>query len=180
MLQDLPGRTPIQRLGRNRTGCNRRDFTSLMTGASTRPPLVCGNSPQDPLASIHLGQPWPWGRKPPRGELLLAAPSASRLELLLFRDGNASQLGSGELSSQHHRSGDIWHVEVEGIGIGCCYAYRVFGPPTGATRVQPPKLLLDPCARAITGWDVYQRTDALGGMPNTAKCSRGGDRARSL
>ena len=129
------------------------------------------------MASIHLGQPWPLGAQATsRGvNFSLAAPSASRIELLLFRDGNASEPEhTVELSSQHHRSGDIWHVEVEGVGIGCCYAYRVFGPlQPGQHGYNPSKLLLDPCARAITGWDVYQRTDALGGMPNTAKCLKG-------
>ena len=104
----------------------------------------------------------------------LAAPSASRIELLLFRDGNASEPEQTIELSSSHRSGDVWHVEVEGVGIGCCYAYRVFGPlQPGNHGYNPSKLLLDPCARAITGWDVYSRVDALGGMPNTAKCLKG-------
>jgi glycogen operon protein len=104
----------------------------------------------------------------------LAAPSASRIELLLFRDGNASEPDQTIELNSSHRSGDLWHVEVEGVGIGCCYAYRVFGPlQPGNHGYNPSKLLLDPCARAITGWDVYSRVDALGGMPNTAKCLKG-------
>ena len=104
----------------------------------------------------------------------LAAPSASRIELLLFRDGNASEPEQTIELNSSHRSGDLWHVEVEGVGIGCCYAYRVFGPlQPGNHGYNPSKLLLDPCARAITGWDVYSRVDALGGMPNTAKCLKG-------
>ena len=104
----------------------------------------------------------------------LAAPSASRIELLLFRDGNASEPEQTIELSSSHRSGDVWHVEVEGVGIGCCYAYRVFGPlQPGNHGYNPSKLILDPCARAITGWDVYSRVDALGGMPNTAKCLKG-------
>ena len=62
------------------------------------------------MASIHLGQPWPLGAQATsRGvNFSLAAPSASRVELLLFRDGNASEPEhTVELSSQHHRSGDI-------------------------------------------------------------------------
>ncbi|MGA0337448.1 MAG: glycogen debranching protein [Vulcanococcus sp.] len=128
------------------------------------------------MASIHLGQPWPLGAQAtPRGvNFSLAAPSASRIELLLFRDGNASEPEQTIELSSSHRSGDLWHVEVEGVGIGCCYAYRVFGPlQPGNHGYNPSKLLLDPCARAITGWDVYSRVDALGGMPNTAKCLKG-------
>ncbi|UPM49734.1 isoamylase [Synechococcus sp. A10-1-5-1] len=128
------------------------------------------------MASIHLGQPWPLGAQAtPRGvNFSLAAPSASRIELLLFRDGSASEPEQTIELHSAHRSGDIWHVEVEGVGIGCCYAYRVFGPlQPGQHGYNPSKLLLDPCARAIAGWDVYKRVDALGGMPNTAKCLKG-------
>ncbi len=34
-------------------------------------------------------------------------------------------------------------------------------------------MLLDPCARAITGWDVYERLQAVGAKPNTATCLKG-------
>ena len=66
----------------------------------------------------------------------LAAPLATRVELLLFASGSAPEpMQVVDLDSQHHRSGEHWHVEVEGIGIGCCYAYRVFGAaPTAAPR----------------------------------------------
>ncbi|MFZ9607927.1 MAG: glycogen debranching protein, partial [Vulcanococcus sp.] len=128
------------------------------------------------MASIHLGQPWPLGAQAtPRGvNFALAAPSATRVELLLFSSGQAPEPEQVVELHAQHRSGDIWHVEVEGIGIGCCYAYRVFGPLLpGRHGYNPSKLLLDPCARAITGWDVYKRVDALGAMPNTARCLKG-------
>ena len=113
-----------------------------------------------PLGSIRLGQPWPLGATAtPRGvNFSLAAPLATRVELLLFASGSAPEpMQVVDLDGHHHRSGEHWHVEVEGIGIGCCYAYRVFGPlQPGRHGFNPSKLLLDPCARAITGWDVYR------------------------
>jgi isoamylase len=128
------------------------------------------------LASIHLGQPWPLGSTAEEGgvNFSLAAPMATRVELLLFADGQAPEPQQVIELDGKHRSGDIWHVRVEGVGIGCCYAYRVFGPlQPGRHGFNPSKLLLDPCARAITGWDVYRRVDALGAMPNTASCLKG-------
>ena len=99
---------------------------------------------------------------------------ATRVELLLFSNGNAPEPDQVVELDHRHRSGDIWHAEVGGIGIGCCYAYRVFGPlQPGRHGFNPSKLLLDPCARAITGWDVYRRVDAIGAMPNTASCLKG-------
>ena len=128
------------------------------------------------MGSIRLGQPWPLGATATAHgvNFSLTAPLATRVELLLFEHGNAPEpLQVVELDSQH-RSGDHWHVEVEGVGIGCCYAYRVFGPlQPGRHGFNPSKLLLDPCARAITGWDVYRRVDALGATPNTASCLKG-------
>ena len=99
---------------------------------------------------------------------------ATRVELLLFASGNAPEPEQVVELDHRHRSGDIWHVEVEGIGIGCCYAYRVFGPlQPGRHGFNPSKLLLDPCARAISGWNVYRRAEALGATPNTASCLKG-------
>ncbi|MFZ9463473.1 MAG: glycogen debranching protein, partial [Vulcanococcus sp.] len=111
----------------------------------------------------------------PRGvNFSLVAPLASRVELLLFAAGDAPEPMQVVELHNGHRSGDHWHVEVEGVGIGCCYAYRVFGPlQPGRHGFNPSKLLLDPCARAISGWNVYRRADALGATPNTANCLKG-------
>ena len=128
------------------------------------------------MHTIRLGQPWPLGSlATDQGvNFALAAPMATRVELLLFASGNAPEPEQVVELDHRHRSGDIWHVDVEGIGIGCCYAYRVFGPlQPGRHGFNPSKLLLDPCARAITGWDVYRRVDAVGAMPNTASCLKG-------
>ena len=85
----------------------------------------------------------------------LAAPAANRVELLLFPHADAAQPDRIIDLDSAHRSGDYWHVEVEGLGAGCCYGYRVFGPlQPGGHGFRPAKVLLDPCARAISGWNV--------------------------
>ena len=83
----------------------------------------------------------------------VAAPSANRVELLIFSSAEASSPELLiDLKDSNHRSGDYWHVEVEGLTAGCCYGYRVFGPlAPGGHGFRPAKVLLDPCARAITG-----------------------------
>jgi glycogen operon protein len=105
----------------------------------------------------------------------LAAPAADRIELLLFRNGSDRVPERViELDGRRHRSGDYWHVEVEGLNEGCCYGYRVFGPlARGAHGFCPSKVLLDPAARAITGWDVYDRVLATGPSPNAHACLKG-------
>jgi glycogen operon protein len=104
----------------------------------------------------------------------VAAPLATRVELLLFEHGAAPEPCQVIELDGSHRSGDYWHVEVEGVGVGCCYGYRVFGPlMPGSHGFNPSKVLLDPCARAISGWEVYDRGKAVGATPNTACCLKG-------
>lgn len=130
--------------------------------------------PQRALSGIHPGSPWPLGSSlTSRGvNFVLAAPGADRIELLLYSNGHdRSPERVIELDGRRHRSGDYWHVEVEGVGEGCCYGYRVFGPlAPGGHGFQPSKVLLDPAARAINGWDVYDRVLATGPTPNAHAC----------
>ena len=99
---------------------------------------------------------------------------ATRVELLLFASAGSREPSSVIGLDRRHRSGDHWHVEVEGVGIGSCYGYRVYGPLLpGGHGFNPSKVLVDPCARAIAGWEVYERTAALGAIPNTSCCLKG-------
>ena len=69
---------------------------------------------------IRIGNPWPLGAScTSRGvNFSLVAPMATRVELLLFADAAAAEPQRLiELDGQH-RSGDHWHVEVEGVGLG--------------------------------------------------------------
>ena len=125
---------------------------------------------------MHLGRPWPLGASlTARGvNFSVVAPLATRLELLLFAQGEATEPSAVIELDQRHRSADHWHVEVEGIGLGQCYGYRVFGPlQPGGHGFNPSKVLLDPCARAIAGWRGYQRGAAVGAAPNTSCCLKG-------
>jgi len=62
------------------------------------------------------------------------------------------------LEPDRHRSGDVWHVWVQGVRPGQLYAYRAEGPyrPREGHRFNPHRLLLDPYATSVTrldGWD---------------------------
>jgi len=125
---------------------------------------------------IRIGKPWPLGSSlTPRGvNFSVVAPLATRVELLLFADGEAQEAEAVIALEGQHRSGDHWHVEVEGIGLGCCYGYRVFGPlEPGNHGFNPSKVLVDPCARALAGWGGYKRSAAVGAIPNTSCCLKG-------
>ena len=129
------------------------------------------------MSTILRGRPWPLGSS--LSELgvnfSVAAPGANRVELLLFESGEAaSPCEVIDLEGDRHRSGDYWHVELPGLQAGCCYGYRVFGAlAPGGHGFHPGKVLLDPCARAIDGWSVYERGAATGASPNTDCCLKG-------
>ncbi len=128
------------------------------------------------MSATRIGHPWPLGASVTRRgvNFSVVAPLATRIELLIFADGEAREPLEVIDLDPCHRSGEHWHVEVEGLGLGCCYGYRVFGPiQPGSHGFNPSKVLLDPCARAITGWDGYKRGAAVGAVPNASACLKG-------
>jgi isoamylase len=86
--------------------------------------------------------------------------NARHVQLELFdraEDGQPARVI--ELDSLRHRTGDVWHAWVKGIQPGQLYAYRMNGPydPREGHRFNVNRLLLDPCASAISplpAWDV--------------------------
>ncbi|GAC1473277.1 MAG: glycogen debranching protein GlgX [Isosphaeraceae bacterium] len=91
---------------------------------------------------------------------------ATRVELLLFdniTDRRPSQVIP--LSRETNRTGDVWHIFVEGLQNRTLYNLRVEGPYEPArtgTRFNASKTLIDPYAPAISGDFYWQSGDALG------------------
>ena len=85
------------------------------------------------------------------------------MSLLLFDSAQASRpVREIELDPRLNRTGDMWHVHVDGVGPWALYLYRVDGPnqPDKGHRFNPDKLLLDPYVKAVTGsftWDVLSQ-----------------------
>jgi len=84
---------------------------------------------------------------------------ASAVELLLYSPADAATHSTSiHLDPACHRSGDIWHLRVEGPRPGQAYAWRVNGPyePEQGLRYNPKRIVIDPYAPALTGvsgWD---------------------------
>ena len=138
---------------------------------------------------VRRGVPLPLGTSESGGGVNFALFSrhASRVRLELFDhpdDATASRVI--DLDPARNRTGDVWHVWVDGIRPGQFYAYRVDGPyrPSEGHRFNFNKLLLDPFATAISrvpNWDfgsargydpaapqqdlVCSSTDDAGAMP---------------
>jgi glycogen operon protein len=97
--------------------------------------------------------------------------TCSGLELLLFDSAQDSQPAQTiAFDPQHHRSVHYWHLFVSGLRAGQIYAYRAYGEfaPERGLRFDPTKILLDPYAKAIVGWETYRRTAAMQPGDNAA------------
>ncbi len=89
----------------------------------------------------------------------------SSVTLLLFESDNpGSPFIEVPLDPELHRTGDIWHILVEGLPEQQIYGYSIDGPyePEKGHRFNKNKLLIDPCARAITGNRQWNLTIAQG------------------
>jgi glycogen operon protein len=127
---------------------------------------------QTPSSAGHAGRPHPTypGYPVPLGvhlhddgaQFTLFSRRATAVSLLLF--GSPEDLDpyqTIELDPVFNRTGDIWHVWVEGISAGQSYAYRVDGPyePNEGHRFNKNRLLVDPYATALSTrprWDFLR------------------------
>jgi isoamylase len=112
-------------------------------------------------SEVRSGIPLPMGAHQ-RGDgvnFAFFSRNASRVRLELFNHPvDATPAKVIDLDPTRNRTGDIWHVWVEGVRSGQLYAYRVDGPyqPKEGHRFNFNKLLLDPFATAISrlpNWD---------------------------
>jgi glycogen operon protein len=77
-----------------------------------------------------------------------------------------------------HRTGDVWHLEVDGLGEGQLYLFQVDGPydPAHGHRFNKNLYLIDPYARALTGGFPWELSRQLGYDPESPE----GDASRNL
>ncbi|PSB34482.1 glycogen debranching enzyme GlgX [Stenomitos frigidus ULC18] len=102
--------------------------------------------------------------------------SGKALELLLFdRADDPKPARVITLHPKQNKTFYYWHVFVPGIGAGQIYAYRVDGPfiPEQGHRFDCNKVLLDPYAKAVVGWENYSREAAMRPGDNCAQALRG-------
>src|SRR4030095_12802000 len=106
-----------------------------------------------PLA-VTPGRPWRLGAHPRDGgfDFAIFSRGATRMWLDLFLDTDArSPSHEIELPPDRHRTGDVWHAHVAGIGACVGYAFRADGPwaPAQGQRFDAAKRLYDPYAYAL-------------------------------
>jgi isoamylase len=120
---------------------------------------------------VRVGVPLPRGTYA-RGEgvnFAFFSRHAIRVRLELFDlPVDATPARVIDLDPARNRTGDMWHVWVEGIRPGQLYAYRVDGPyqPKDGHRFNFNKLLLDPFATAISRLPTWEFGPARGYDPS--------------
>ncbi len=138
--------------------------------------LFCLLAEGKPLSNTNIGSPWPLGSTiTTRGvNFSIAAPKAEKIELLIFPNASAENPVEIFELNEENKSGNYWHIEIEGIGEGCCYGYKAYHENSKKDyKNDSQRVLIDPCARAITGWDIYQRGAYINGTANTNQCLKG-------
>ena len=97
----------------------------------------------------YLGAPRPLGfsREGKRANFSLYSRHATRVVLGLFSKGKKTP----DWEYDAHRSGDIWHIGLEGFHDGALYAFRCEGPydPQRGHFFKPGVWLADPSAKVL-------------------------------
>ena len=124
------------------------------------------------VQAIRSGVPLPLGAHPQGNGVNFALFSrhASGVRLDLFdRPEDAVPVRSIIFNAARNKTGDIWHVWLEGIRPGQLYGFRVAGPyaPHAGHRFNSAKLLVDPYATAIMSLPGCDLHPALGYDPSS-------------
>ncbi len=119
-----------------------------------------------PGKEMQPGRSFPLGATvyPEGVNFCIYSKSCDAVELLLFDTADAPKPSRIILlDPKRNRTFYYWHVFVPGIQAGQVYAYRVYGPfaPEKGHRFDSTKVLLDPYARAVVGWEHYSREAAI-------------------
>jgi isoamylase len=129
--------------------------------------------PGRPTHRTYPGYPFPLGVHLHDDGALFAifSRNAVAVTLLLFEDAqDLSPYQSIEFDPVHNRTGDIWHVWVEGIVAGQVYTYRVDGPynPHDGHRFNKNRLIVDPYSVALSRMPQWDFLRAKGYDPSSS------------
>jgi len=121
--------------------------------------------------AVLRGHPLPFGATRLPGGINFAVFSrhATQLTLVLNWPGDPAPLLEIPLDPELHRTGDVWHVFLQGLTPGFEFGYRAARTghkPSPLHRFDPQLVLLDPYAKALSGpslWRGASRVEARHG-----------------
>jgi glycogen operon protein len=106
------------------------------------------------------GRPLPLGasRAPTGVNFAVITRHATSVTLVVLPEsGRGAPLAEFPLDPRTNRTGDHWHVRVDGLPEVFCYGWRVDGPKGKDHRFDPTRLLLDPSAGTLSNGVVWGR-----------------------
>ena len=111
--------------------------------------------------AILRGHPLPFGVSNQAGDINFAVFSrhATAVSLVLFLPGDLEPLIEFPLDPKLNRTGDVWHICLQGLVPGFEYGYRVAREADNDSpihRFDDQQVLLDPYARAISGPSLWR------------------------
>ena len=123
------------------------------------------------------GLPYPFGANVINDGVQFAifSRNAGAVKLLLFHSaGQNAEYTVFDLDPLYNKTGDIWHIWIEGIGNGQVYGYKIDGEynTSKGHRFNKHKLLIDPYAHALTGnfkWDLTKARGVILDAVNEAE-----------
>jgi isoamylase len=150
-------------------------------------PTAAGSAARAGKFKIDRGRPLPLGASQIAAGVNFALFSrhATAVELLLYPSPADIEPVTIALDPVLNRTGDIWHVWVDGLEADSGYGYRVDGPyhPEQGLRFNRRRLLIDPYARGLLipqAWDFARARgydvatpDGLSDRDNSPFAARG-------
>jgi isoamylase len=114
----------------------------------------------DVALRLTRGRPLPLGAtlEPDGINFAVCSSQATSVTLVIMLPGKAAPVIALPLEPYHHRTGDIWHGFIHGLGASIEYGYlvdRPGGPEATLHGLESQALLLDPYARAVSGAEVW-------------------------
>ncbi|TNF50220.1 MAG: glycogen debranching enzyme, partial [Deltaproteobacteria bacterium] len=113
--------------------------------------------------AVLRGQPQPYGVSNLAEGINFAVFSrhATTLSLVLFQPGNLEPFLEFPFDPKINRTGDVWHLCLQGLMQGFEYGYRAARDATEESpihRFNAEKVLLDPYAQAISGPSLWRES----------------------
>ncbi len=133
------------------------------TIAQPQPILGIEYTYRDRMLLVTRGSPLPAGATPtPSGiNFVLLCRHGTTVWLILSEPCSGEIYAEIPLDPRLNRTGDHWHVQVDGLPDEFCYGYRVDGPKDHGHRYDPRIILLDPYARALSCGRPWGTGDGL-------------------